>query len=392
MRARPHSMHRGKSDPFIGAGIALSIILFLWYVYPGFWSPVKPHFAGTCSAVPLSASAEDLVVDPVNGLVYLTYFDRVPEQNRPRGNQGSVMLLDLNAPEPRVRAALAAELPGMVPSGISLYSPPGGGGPKRLFVSSLSSPGKHSVEIFEQSANGNFAHVETIRDPLLWSPVSIVAVGPRQFYVTNDAWRRGEIFDANDEQPEAEREEERENRREERRTTRAGVVHFDGERMKPVAPRVDEALSASVSQDGKTLYIAEASGAQRLLVYDRDAASGQLTLRERVPLLGRPHNLTIDASGNVWIAAHPKWIEYTRALRDRAVRSPTQVMKFSPHGKRGERLTEIYMNRGEEISTGTVAAVHQDRLIIGSIADHKLLLCTLPGLSPPVFSGPEKDT
>jgi hypothetical protein len=30
--------------------------------------------------------------------------------------------------------------------------------------------------------------------------------------------------------------------------------------------------------------------------------------------------------------------------------------------------------------------------VIGSIADPKILLCHQPGLSPPVFSGPEKDT
>jgi arylesterase / paraoxonase len=376
-------MHRGKSDPFIGMGIALSIIMFLWYVYPGFWSPVTPHFAGTCRAVPLAAAAEDLVIDHSNGFVYLTYYDRVPGPGRVRSNQGSVMMLDLNASEARVRAALATEVPGMAPSGISLYAPPTG--PKRLFVASLSSPGKHSVEIFEQSASGNFAHVETIRDPMIWSPVAITAVGPRQFYVGNDAWRRGNNGD---------NEQAREARREERRarTPRPGVAYFDGERAQQVAPRVKEALGLSVSRDGRMLYVAEANSAERLLAYDRDPVSGQLTLRDRVQLLGVPHNLTVDAGGNVWIAAHPKWISYTRALNDASVKSPTQVMKFSPLAEAGERVTEVYMNRGEELSTGTVAAVHKDQLIIGSISDRKLLLCTQPGLGPPVFSGPEKDT
>jgi arylesterase / paraoxonase len=378
-------MHRGKSDPFIGLGIALSIMMFLWYVYPGFWSPVTPHFGGTCRAVPLAASAEDLVIDPSNGLVYLTYYDRVPGAGRVQSNQGSVMMLDLNAPDARVRAALATEVPGMAPSGISLYAP--ANGPKRLFVASLTSRGKHTVEIFEQSASGNFAHVETIRDPMIWSPVAITAVGPRQFYVGNDAWRRA---NNDDEENDRTREERREERR--ARATRPGVVYFDGERARHVAPRVNEALGLSVNRDGRLLYVTEANSSERLLIFDRDPASGQLTLRDRVQLLGVPHNLTVDTSDNVWITAHPKWIPYTRALRDASARSPTQVMKYSPTAEAGKRVTEVYMNRGEELSTGTVAAVHKDQLVIGSISDRKLLLCEQPGLSPPVFSGPEKDT
>jgi arylesterase/paraoxonase len=379
MRLRhPHQNLRGKPDPFIGAGIVLSIILFLWYVYPGFWSPLKPHFEGTCRALPLSASAEDMVIDSATGLLYLTYYDRVPRDGQEQTNQGSVMMVDLNAAEPRVRAALAAEIPGMEPAGVSLYAPETG--PKRLFVVSLSEPGKHSVEIFEQSPTGAFTHSETLRDPLLWSPVAIVAVGPRQFYATNDAWQRDDRGN-------------RRNRGEERRapSARPGIVYFDGERMRQVAPRVPEGIGVDVSRDGKTIYIAEASGSERLLVYDRDLASGELNLRERVPLLGAPHNVTVDAADNLWITAHPKWFSYTRALVEASARSPTQVLKFSPRSPVGKRVTEVYLNRGDEISTGTVAAVHKNQLIIGSITDHKLLLCDKPGLSPPEFSGPEKD-
>ncbi len=57
--------------------------------------------------------------------------------------------------------------------------------PKRLFVTSRTRPASHFVQIFDQSPTGAFTPVETIRDPLLWSPTAIVAVGPRQFYVVN---------------------------------------------------------------------------------------------------------------------------------------------------------------------------------------------------------------
>jgi arylesterase/paraoxonase len=381
--ARP--MPRGRSDPFIGAGIGLSVFLFVGYVFPGFWAPVNPHFEGECQTVALAASAEDLLIDPTSGVVYLTYYDRVLRENEARANQGSVMMLDLNAAEPRVRAALATEVEGMVPSGIALYAPPDG--PKRLFVTSLSNrPGEHSIEVFEQTDTGHFRHVESIRDPMLWSPVAIVAVGPREFYVTN--YSHGRARDSAFDLSEG-REERRKQRR--ARATRTGVVYFDGERMQQVAPRVEEALGVAASPDGRTVYVAE-GGPQRLLVYDRDTASGELTLRDRAPLLGSPQNLTVDASGSVWIGAHPKWFSYTRALNNPSVSSPTQVLKYTPDAQKGKRVTEVYLNRGEALSTGTVAAVYEDKLVIGSIKDRRLLVCTQAGLTRPVFSGPEKDT
>jgi arylesterase / paraoxonase len=364
----------GKQDPYIGAGVALSVILFLLYGYPGFLSPTPSHFDGTCRTLPLSASAEDLRIDPSTGLVYLTYYDRVEEGHANRARQGSVMLLDLNAAEPRVRAALTAEFPGLSPSGLSLYSP--ANGPKRLFVMSFESGrGRHSIEIFEQTATGTFTHVESIQDELVWSPVSIVAVGPRQFYFTNDGRRPG-------------------------RRKGGGLVYFDGEKMKQMAPRIDDALGVAVSPDGKKLYLAEARRGQ-MFVYDREIATGALKYSERVELPSMPHNLTVDSEGSVWIAAHPRGLAYSGSLRNAAIKSPTQVLKYTPGPERGgeERdveegsVEEIYVNGGEQLSAGSVAAARGNQLLIGSIADHKLLLCTRAGRAlPSDFSGPEKDT
>src|SRR5689334_7283849 len=96
---------RQREDPYIGWGIGLGVVLFLMYVYPGFMTPLAAHFDGTCKALPLQASAEDLRIDPANGLVYLTYYDSVDTRRPERGPPGStptgtIMLVDLNAAEP----------------------------------------------------------------------------------------------------------------------------------------------------------------------------------------------------------------------------------------------------------------------------------------------------
>ena len=43
-----------------------------------------------------------------------------------------------------------------------------------------------------------------------------------------------------------------------------------------------------------------------------------------------------------------------------------------------DRITEIYMNDGSEISAGSVAAVLGKRMLIGSLTEHKMMECSLP--------------
>jgi hypothetical protein len=62
-------------------------------------------------------------------------------------------------------------------------------------------------------------------------------------------------------------------------------------------------------------------------------------------------------------------------LRDSSLNSPTQVLKFDPAASKDGRVSEIYINDGAEISAGTVAAPSGDQFVVGSLTDHKLLLC-----------------
>jgi arylesterase/paraoxonase len=372
-----------KPDPYMSWGLALAAVLFVMYVFPGFLSPVTSHFDGSCRALPMQASAGDLRIDPTTGLAYLSYYNRLQPEGAKK-QHGSVMLIDLNAAEPRVRAALSTEPQNFEPYGISLYVPESG--PKRLFVVNRAKLGEHSIEIFEQSVTGAFAPVESIRNRLLWSPNAIVAVGPRQFYVTNDAgFKDKDLADPS-------RYEQGRLRR-----NRSTVLYFDGERMKQVAQRLDMANGIALSPDGRTVYVSESMD-RALRIFDRDIASGELKMREVVPLDSTPDNLTVDAAGDVWIGSHPRMVAILQNLRDASSRSPTQVLKYSPGAEAGKRLTEVYANDGEELSAGSVAATRGNLLVIGSVTDQKLLLCTQGGSggagkpTPPAITGPEKET
>jgi len=366
-------------DPYLAWGGALAVVLFVLYVYPGVLSPVTSHFDGACQTIPLAASAEDIRIDPATGFAYLSYLDRSPQKNGQKNGKratGTVMLLDLNAATPHVRAALTTEPADFRPAGLSLYAP--AEGPKRLFVVNRNSLRHHSIEIFEQTSTGAFAPVESLKDRGLWSPNSIVAVGPRQFYVTNDSGFKER--DAADPLRQTERR---------LKDRRSNVLFFDGTRWHVVAEDLNRANGIAVTPDGRTVYVSESSG-RRLQVFDRDLKTGSLKPRERVSVDSVPDNLTVAANGVVWIGSHPRALAILRALHDPGSRAPTQVLKFDPAAPKSQRVHEVYVNDGTEIAAGTVAAPRDDRFLIGSLTDHKLLLCK-PGARP-VITGPEKET
>jgi arylesterase/paraoxonase len=376
-------MRSGKrrvGDPYIGMGIWLAVVLFVMYVYPGFLAPVPSHFDGACRAIAMDAGAEDLRIDPVTGLAYLSYFENARPGPRRMGT-GTVMLMDLNAAQPRVRAALATEPPHFAPSGLSLYVP--ASGPKRLFVVNRAELGTHSVEIFDQSATGAFTPVQTLRDRLFWSPTAIVAVGPKQFYVVNDAgFKDQDEFDA---------------RRYvvgKLRGSRGTVVYYDGEHSQIVAEGLGMPTGVALSPDGRALYVAESSERQ-LQVFDRDTTTGALKPTQRIQLRASPHNLTVDADGTILVTTHPPGSSFAPPVGGVSTHYPTQVLKVTPSAESGKQVSDVYTNDGSELSGGSIAAPHGNGFVIGSATDHKLLMCTrgagAAAPAKPAISGPEKD-
>lgn len=320
---------------------------------------LAPHFAGSCAALPMAANATDIRVDAARHVAYLSYLD-TRSLLSDKHTHGTVMLLDLNAPEPHIRAALVSDPANFRPRALSLYAPPKD--VERLFVVSGVRAGEYSVEIFQQTETGAFAPTETVRDPLLVSPTAILAVGPRQFYVTDDAgmangWPRiKELFVW---------------------SGRSKVLYFDGQKLTTVANGLDRATGLAATADGRRLYVSEA-GAKQLHVYDRDLQTAALRSDEVIALDSAPGGINVDSRGNLWIAAHPKALTLLWHLHSGSRKAPTQVLKLNPAAHGNERITEVYLNRGEQLSAGSVAAVYNARMVLGALEERQLLVCALP--------------
>jgi hypothetical protein len=346
-------------------GILILIVAAELLRRSGVFVRISPHFDGQCTPVEMSASAEDIQIDHGTGLAYLSYWDRraaLQGKNPP----GTVMLVDLNAEQLHVRAALSNEPPDFHPQGMSLYTPLRG--TRKLFVGHPSNQ-VHRVEIFEQLRSGAFASVKTVSHPLLTAPSAIVAVGPRQFYVINDSsgqtpLERMQIGTGLKDAP-------------------SNLLYYDGQTMRVVAQGLKAPSGLAGNKERRSLYVGEAA-ARQLRIFAVDPATGYLKQREVVPLPSAPANITVSEEDELWIASHPKLLALIGVLRDpMGARSPTQVFRFVPHAPDEERLTEVFVDKGDRLSTGSVAAVHQDRLLLGSLTEPKLLDCRLSATSTP---------
>ena len=339
------------------AGVAFDVARF-----GGMFSSVTPAFAGQCNALPLAGSAEDIRIDRQRGIAYLSFLDRA-SVNRGEPVNGTVMLIDLNVAEPAARPAMAYDPEGFRPHGMSLLMRPDT--PMRLFAISHRPDGTHTVEIAAEAASGGLFPRETVRDAAFVHPNAIAAIGPRQFYLANDSAARTD-FDRLLEV-----------------VFRRGVstlIYYDGSEARIAATGLKFPAGLASNADTTRLYVGEVF-AKTLRVYQRDLATGALTLEETVPLDTAPDNLEVDDDGVVWIAAHPKLLTFFGHVSEPAKRAPTQVLRFDPRGPKpadggkDPRLTQIYMNAGEQISAGTVAAPWHDEFLVGALLDHKVLIC-----------------
>jgi arylesterase/paraoxonase len=315
---------------------------------------IEPHFAGECRQVTGAVGPEDITIHPGTGVAYISASDRrAVIQGQPAN--GAIYAYDLNSASPELIHLTPTAGRDFNPHGISLYV--GQNGRDSLFVVNHED-GRQRIEIYDLR-DGKLVHRKTIADPALVSPNDIVAVGPDKFYVSNDHRYTAGFKQMLENYLQLKL---------------SNVVYYDGSRFSEVASGIGYANGLNVSADGKVLYLcAVTEGA--LHIYNRDVASGKLAFRQKIELGTGVDNIERDSDGGLWIGAHPQLFTFIQHAQDPAKVSPSQIIHLKPNPAGEYDIEEVYLNRGEEISASSVAAVYKNRMLVGAVFDPKFLDC-----------------
>lgn len=336
------------------AVIAGAVVIYVFYP-TGLFLEIEPHFAGTCEAVEGATGSEDVTIHPQTGIVYLSAYDR---RSTYAGGEskGGIFAFDVTAETPTPVDLTAGFDTDFRPHGISLWRNPTGG-PDRLFVINHGG-GVHKVEIFEITGIG-LRHVDSVGGDALVAPNDLFAVGPRQFYATNDhryttGWRRQmeDYF----------------------RLPESTVVYFDGANFSVAVPDIGLPNGINGSEDGSRVYISSSS-ARAVYVFARERESGVLAYEMSIDIPGWPDNIEIAPGGDLIVGVHPNVIALLAHVGDPAVLSPSRIVHLSRTEDGGFRPQIIFDDPGERLSAAATAGVYGDALVIGPVFDAHFLIC-----------------
>ncbi len=341
---------------FLAVAIIVAVIaarvVYMVTQASGLFVDTETVLADQCETIVTMPGPEDLAIDHQTGFAYFATVDRRQTDPRPRG---SIYMLDLNDTASQPVEVLGNEIADFYAHGISLWRDSNGA--LRLFAVNHSKSGE-AVEIFEVAQDGQLQHLETITSEAMRSLNDVVAVGPRQFYATNDQRYDGGIGGAAEVflgLPLGE------------------LIYFNGRRVQTAASGFAYANGVNVSLDGRNIYVAETIGA-KLTVFDRNQASGKLSARVEYDMGTGADNIDVAPNGSVYIGAHPDLLAFSAHSGDPEVISPSQVVKFDPSS---DEFETVYMSEKGELNGSATGAYWNGTLLVGGVFDAKLARCPL---------------
>ena len=340
------------------AGIAVAVILLLVLKTlrdAGEFRTLEPRSRCACVKVAGAPGPEDIVVDNRTGIAYISSHDR-RAQAAGTPTRGAIFSCGPGGPS-RLRDLTAGLTFDFRPHGLSLYRAPDG----RAFLFVVNHPeGGHSVEIFQVEGD-SLRHLETVRHDLMISPNDVAAVGPRQFYFTNDHGSRSSFGRTLEDYL---------------RLPRSNIVFYDGTGARVVADGLRMANGIWAEDRGDLVYATTTIGGE-FLAYRR-SPGGDLTEIARLHLASGADNIDVDASGRILVACHPRLLTFVKHAKDRTRKAPSQVLEVFLKGGGGYAFRECYLDNGEEISAASVAVGLGDRLFIGAVFEDFFLDCRCP--------------
>jgi arylesterase/paraoxonase len=338
----------------LGVFIVAALARMAWVIIPasGMMAELQPVSPGQCEALTIAPGTEDVTIDPLTSLAYVSTDDRRT------GQRGGIYTFDIH--DTSTLRLVSGDAPAdFHPHGISLYT--GSDGRQRLFAINHiagfdEEGGRNTVEIFDIEPDGMLRHAETVSYDALSSPNDVLAVGPRRFYATNDrAYAHGlmsslEAYFA---------------------LPLASVSYFDGESGRIVAGGISYANGINISADGSEVYVSELL-ARKIRIYRRDALTGALAQTGAWPVPTAPDNIEVDERGDLWTGGHPRVFDFVAHAADPAATAPAHAVRLNP--ATGETETVLLVLDGT-LNASSVAAVRDGVLSGGAVFGDQVLVC-----------------
>ncbi|GJL92248.1 SMP-30/gluconolactonase/LRE family protein [Hyphococcus sp.] len=342
---------------------ALAIIMagrFAYHVIPasGAFAKLETKLVDQCRRVDIAPGTEDVTIDPDLKLAFISAADRrfwyegVEADHVNPLNGIYALSMDGSDAVRRVSPAMK----NFLPHGISLWR--GENGEKRLFVINHPPTGEELVEIFDVGPAGVLTHLETISFAAMHSPNDIVAVGPRQFYASNDRrFDKGplSLLESYLALPITD------------------VVYYDGQTGRSVLGGLVYANGINKSIDGKVIYIAELLK-RRIGVFTRNEQTGALKRVKNLNVNTAPDNIEVSRDGALWVAGHSKIFDFVEHANDASAIAPSHVIRVNP---RNGVTSDVLISVNGEINASSVGAVWDNTLIVGAVFDGHVMVCPM---------------
>ncbi len=346
----------------IGAFLTIAILRCAWMIITvaGIFSPIEPLLVEQCTRMNIAPGTEDIVIDHKSGIVFVGAGDRRNWYADESSQNPSQERNGIYAFDPKIPGSLKLVSPpnmkNFLPHGIDLWH--GENGERRLFVVNHAGGRREHVEIFDIDTDHMLKLIKTVSFDAMHSPNDVVAVGPEQFYATNDrGYDQGimsvaELYLG---------------------LPLSSAVYYDGEQGRLVKKRLTYANGINKSPDGQTIYIAEFLR-RSITAYQRDFSTGELKHIKRYKIKTGPDNIDVDSEGNLWTAGHSQALKFQKHAEDATKISPSHVIKIDPKTGHSEN---VMISIAGEINASSVGAADRGHLYVGAVFDGHILDCRL---------------
>jgi arylesterase / paraoxonase len=346
---------RARRGLMVMAILAVTVFIgrILWA--NGLFSSVPTGFFGSCKTIASQPGVED--IETVNGVTFVS----VASARGPDPRDGIYVLSDSGG-----MTRLSGAPKDFHPRGLGIYRSPDRSGIFLLAVNrharALSDAMRFSIDSFEvinpKTAPALVAQ-GTIMGGLLTDPQDVAAAGPGAFYVSNGTGGSSVL----------------------RALAGYGVLpgsnvlYFNGMSFRVAIDDIYGARGLLLTPDGAHLLVASLTS-RSLKSLAREPFSGNLTETDTLNLPVAPEKITLDSTGEIWVAGHASLLAWRGFAADPAKRAPSQVFRVTLTSGVPQQPEQVYGNDGGEIAAASVAAAAGRQLLIGSNLDNRLLACT----------------